>query len=229
MECQPGLHTDSHDGDLWITSPYVIHYFGIDREPNVFWQIRGHRKIAHYPLAEPFVLNQTLEQIVARGQTRPIYFEPAFDKQAHLVEQVPGDVLGLPLHTPYRVATSGTLSLTLTTKYQTRQTNRQIEVLSANQRLNRWMPNQNRSVTLTGPMSLAKRMMLRFTNRLFGGGSVPSIHEPTFRVDPNAAKCIGPIDSNSIDTTAATTKPTNPIFPRLPIESVSYAPTGTEN
>ncbi len=227
-ECQPGLHTDSHDGDLWITSPYAIHYFGIDRRPNIFWQIRGHRKVAHYPLSEPFVLDRTLEQIIANGQTRPLYFEPAFDQQAQITEQVPGDVLGLPLHTPYRITTSGTLSLTLTTTYQTRQTHRQIQILEANARLNRWLPNQNRSVSLTGFKALAKRMMVGAVSRFDRGLPNPG-HEPTFRVDPHAVNCVGPIESDPVQHVEPESKPAISIFPGFTFESPSYAPTGTEN
>lgn len=227
MECQPGLRTRSHDGDLWISSPYTIHYFGIDRDPHVFWQIRGHRKVTHYPLTEPFVLDRTLEQVVANGQTRPLYFEPAFDQQAQTAEQVPGDVLGLPLHTPYRIATSGTLSLTLTTTYQTRQTQRQNEVLMANAQLNRWLPNQDRSVSLTGPKAFAKRMLVRVVSQ-FAGEVSPPPYEPTFRVDPLADHCVGDIDAEPTQQPETDVRPTIPIFPGLANEVATYAPTGTE-
>jgi hypothetical protein len=220
-ECQPGLHTDSHEGDLWISSPYAIHYFGIDHGPTVLWQIRGHRRVSHYPPGEPFVSARTLEQVVANRQTRPLYFEPAFDDQAVVSEQKPGDVLGLPLHTPHRIETSGTLSLTLTTKYQTRQTHRRIAVLRANERLNRWLPNQNRSESLTGIQSFAKRIF----SRTFGDQPTAT-PEPSFRVDCNASQCVGPIEADLVEPQ---TQSTFPIFPGLATESASYAPTGTEN
>lgn len=225
MECQPGLHTDSHEGDLWISSPYAIHYFGIDPQPTVLWQIRGHRQISHYPTGQPFVGQRELERIVANGKTRPLYYEPAFDRHATCSEQVPGDVLGLPLHAPYRIATRGTLSLTLTTKYQTQHSHRTIAVLRANDQLNRWLPHQNRSVALTGLKSFAKRTLSRLIS-----DPEPTMPTPSFRVDPNASRCVGPIDSKMIDSEMieSQTKPTFQIFPRLGTESASYAPTGTE-
>jgi len=232
MECQPGLHIDSHDGDLWITSPYVIHYFGIDLQPTVCWQIRGQRRLSHYPPTEPFLLNRTLEQAVALNATEPLYFEPTFDNHAEIIDQVPGDMLGLPLHTPHRITTNGTLSLTLTTSYQTRQTRHQNEVLCANHYLNRWLPNQDRSADLQGMTSLAKRLMVRQMVRLgncFGTESQPELHEPSFRVDRDAVNCVGSIDP---DPTVADPSKINPIFPMLPglsVESAPFAVSGTEN
>ncbi len=221
MECQPGLHTDSHEGDLWISSPYAIHYFGIDLQPTVRWQIRGHRQVSHYPVGQPFVSERDLEKIVSDGKARPLYYEPAFDQHATCCEQIPGDVLGLPLHTPYRIATSGTLSLTLTTKYQTRQSHRTTAVIRGNEQLNRWLPNQDHSVSVTGVKSVVKQSLSRLL-----GKPTPTIPTASFRVDPNASQCVGPLDSDLIETR---TEPNFPTFPGLGTESASYASTGTEN
>ncbi len=233
MECQPGLHTDSHDGDLWITSPYAIHYLGIDLQPAVFWQIRGQRRVSHYPLAEPFLLQRDLEQTVAGNSTRPLYYEPAFEQHAQTEQQAPGDALGLPLHTPHRITTSGTLSLTLTTSYQTRQSRRRNEILRANDRLHRWLPNQNRSLEINNAKSLAKRLMVRLVDR-FAAPCQISPPEASFRVDPNATNCVAPIyhDPASDDSTRveySDRKSSSPIFPGLSIEPTTYANAGMEN
>lgn len=228
IECQPGLQIESLDGDLWITSPYTIHYFGIDLDPTIFWQIRGQRRVSHYPLNEPFLLDRTLEQIVSQNRRQPLYFEPAFDHHVETIEQVPGDAFGLPLHTPHRITTNGTLSLTLATTHLTRQSRHRNEVLQANHLLNRWLPNQERSVELGGAMSLAKRMMVRLGNR-FSGQCQTEQPEPSFRVDPNAMNCVEMIDPGPTVADVPKNKPIFPIPPRLAIESATFAVSGTEN
>lgn len=227
MECQPGLHTDSHDGDLWLQSPYTIQYYDIDRIPNVSYQIRGGRRVLHYPLAEPFVLDRTLEKIAAGIHPLPLYFEPAFDQHAELVDQIPGSALGLPMHTPYRATTCGTLSVMLTTRYQSRQTHRRLQVLTANERINRWNSNQSRSTDTDGLRPLAKRMIGRLLQPA-NDPPKPTL-APAFRVDPDAPECVGELNTTPFETNDQVDPTTVPIFPGLSAQSASYARTGTEN
>jgi hypothetical protein len=200
---QPEIDSDSHHSDLWICSPYTMHYLSVAPQPTLFWQIRGSRRVVCYPSREPFVLSQTLEQIVTDNQSQLLYYEPAFEQQSRVVELVPGDVVGLPQHTPHRSANSGTLSITLTTRYGSRRREPRSQILLANRLLNSYWPRPHRSTSIRGPAALAKRSMQSVVNRFSlatssasNSATVPC--EASFRVDPNAYRCVGQLEREQV-------------------------------
>ena len=90
------------------------------------------------------------------------------------------------------------------------------------------MPNQDRSETLTGIKSLVKRTMVRLVSR-FATATPTVAHEPTFRVNPMAANCVGDLDAVATDLSENETRSTIPIFPGHAIEPLRLAATGTES
>lgn len=222
LECQPGLRTSDHNGDLEISSPTVLTYYRCDVKPNVFWQIRGGRKVWVYPCGEPFVHTRSLEESIACGSRKPLYFEPAFDDQAQLLPQMSGDLLSLPQHTPYRIVNDDHLSVTLTTDYLTRESRRRNEIHCANHVLNRFLPLAGRSDETLGFQAAVKRVLLRVA----GTREVETLGPPTptFRVDPDSPSCIGPLDSTTHQSNA-----TNPTFPGLSFEAATSATVVSEN
>ncbi len=223
MECQPGLRTYDHDGDLEISSPAAIKYYGIDIQPNVAWQIRGTRMAWVYPTGEPLVSRRTLETIVAANDSMPLHFEPAFDDLAQQFQQTSGSVLALPQHTPYRIVNDYDLGVTLTTKYMTRESERRNNAHRANHILNRFFPSDTRSVATSGFGSAAKRLFLRVApNRLTDTSIQPM--DPTFCVNPDSPLCVGPLTTAALKNDAS-----SPLFPGLHLEASTPATAGSEN
>lgn len=220
MECQPGLRTFDHNGDLEISSPTALKYYGIDVQPNVAWQIRGTRTAWMYPAVDPLVNGRTLERIVSSNDSLPLYFEPAFDDLAQNFQQTPGSVLALPQHTPYRVVNDEGLSVTLTTKYRTCESERRNNAHRANRILNRFFPSDRRSLATSGFGSAAKRLLVRVVGNTLAETSCPTM-ERTFRVDPDSPLCVGPPATTDFTSVSS--------FPGLPLESSMPAPVGSEN
>jgi hypothetical protein len=192
MECQPGLRTTAHQGELEISSPSALTYFGFDVEPQVLWQIRGSRQIWVYPRREPFLQARLIRQYVAAACEQPIYFEPAFDQQSRRLPQVSGDVLAFPQHTPYRTINDPQLSVVLRTSYETRESRVQNQVYAANELLERILPFAIWSDAPTGIGTLFRQLVLRA--RRWSAADARRVQpEPTFRVDPEFPNCVGPL------------------------------------
>ena len=231
MECQPSLRTFDHDGDLEISSPSAMNYYGIDIQPTVAWQIRGTRTVWLYPTGEPFIIPRTLERVVASDDSTPLYFEPTFDDQAQLLEQSCDRVLALPQHSPYRIANDHGLNVTLITKYHTRESQRRNEVHCANHLLSQFFPSDTRSCRASGFGSAAKRLLLRIARRrstkVSGNGRQRSEASnlrpivPTFCVNPAATWCAG-----TLETTPLATETPVPTFPGLFLDSTNSATAG---
>jgi hypothetical protein len=220
VECQPGLRTSDHNGELEISSPTAITYYRYDRKPSVFWQIHGSRTISTYPAGEPFVSARVFEETIARGGPATLYFEPAFDDQARQWLQSKCDVLALLQHTPYRIVNGESLCVTLKTNYHTPQSRRRNETHRANHVLKRFIAPCGAETEGIG--SFLKRTLLR------GCGSHEyaqySPAEPTFRVDPDAPLCVG-----SLDPPADQPGTTVPSFPGLQFETSISASAVTES
>lgn len=223
MECQPGLRTFDHDGDLEISSPLAMTYLGIDIQPNVTWQIRGTRTIWKYPADQTLVDPWTLEAMVASNTSTPLNFEPAFDERSKQYVQSPGSVLGLPQHTPYRIVNGDGLCVTLTTRYMTRESRRRNTAHRANYVLNRLIRSGRRSIKTSGFAFAINRLVLHVAGRDPGNAHSRTM-EPTFRVNPSFARCVEPLTESTLNTEATT-----PIFPALSVDSNSAVALGSEN
>ena len=213
MECQPGLRTHGHDGDLEISSPGAMNYYGIDIQLNAAWQILGTRTVWIYPCGNPFVHQRTLEEVVASKESNPLYYEPAFDDQALPLQQTSGSMLALPQHMPHRTVNNDGLSVMLTTKYVTRESQRRNSIHCANHMLNRFFPSDKRSIATSGLGPAAKRLLVRIAGARLSDTSIQPI-EPTFCVNPTAPRCVGPLTTTAVDS-----EPLIPTFPGLPSES----------
>jgi hypothetical protein len=221
--CQPWMRSDHHEGDLEICSPAAQAYFGCDLEPNIFWQIRGCRSVWVYPSFEPFIQTRKLEEMVACGSRKPMYFEPAFDDRAKRQVQTVGDAISLLHHTPYRVVSDQHLSVTLVTKYMTRASRRRNATHSANYALNRFLPTVLHANGRYGLRAAFKRGLFRVVGtRLMETSSPPM--SPTFLVDPNAPLCVGPLTP-----AADQSSPPQSPFTQLDLATVTSAAVASES
>jgi hypothetical protein len=193
IECQPGLRTEDHDGELEISSPHALTYYRFDVQPNVFWQIRGSRKVFVYPGREPFISSRTLTQVIACGFDRPLYFEPAFDDHVQVLEQNSGELVGLTHLSPYRIVNDNSLNVVLTTRYSTRATRRRLNIHRVNHQLSRFLPIATSNATSTrqdGAWSAIKSGLVNLLPARFVTEWQP---EPSFLVDPNQPHCVAPL------------------------------------
>ncbi len=216
MECQPGLRTSAHDGDLEIASPGALTYYRYDVNPVVFWQIRGQRNVWVYPTHAPFVHTTTLEETIIAGRHRHVYFEPAFDDHALQVRHGNGAALALPQHRPYRVVNGDTLSVTLTTKFQTPESRIQNEIHCANRMLKRFLPVFGQSTRTSGYQAVVKRVLLRAMKQ----PACAPIAEPeiSFRLEPDAPLCVAPLNATAEVPDAA-----SPLFPTVTFDTSTSA------
>ena len=177
MECQPGLRTHGHDGDLEISSPGAMNYYGIDIQLNAAWQILGTRTVWIYPCGNPFVHQRTLEEVVDQknptrctmNQRLMISAAAATDIRKHA---------RAPQHTPHRTVNNDGLSVMLTTKYVTRESQRRNSIHCANHMLNRFFPSDKRSIATSGLGPAAKRLLVRIA-----GARLSDTSDSTDRTD----------------------------------------------
>ncbi len=125
----------------------------------------------------------------------PLYFEPAFDDLAQQFQQTPGSMLALPQHTPYRNVNEDGLSVTLTTKYMTRESERRNNAHRANHILNRFFPSDKRSIATSGLRSAANRLLLA-NCRIPAGRDIASIDGTDISRESGFTTLRWPADNN---------------------------------
>lgn len=202
-ECQH-LRTLDREGELEICSPRMLVYYHCDLDPNIIWQIRGCRSIWVYPPREPYLLTRALERMLAGERAKHLYYEPAFDDSAQRYVQTSGDAIALPQQTPYRVVNDQHLSVTLVTSYTTRESRQRNATHLANHTLMRFLPAVMQADGRYGLRAAIKRALSRLARARRSDGLLES-KPATFRVDPHAPDCIGPIDADATRYHAAET------------------------
>lgn len=213
MECQPGLRTGSHNGDLVIASPHTLTYFRLDADPTVFWQIHGSRWVSIYPKQRPFMNAATIEDQIASNSQSTIYFEPEFDNHAEIIELSSGGVLAPPQHTPYRIIGGDSLCVSLVTHYKTRDTQWLNQTHRANRYLRGYFGFEGTSVEVNGIKPVLKRLIGNIVHRK-RSAALSRKAGASFCIDPHAPQCVGSLDSDTSQTPM-----TCPIFPSLAIET----------
>ena len=134
----PDLVPGTFTSTLLVSSPGTTVPFHLDPEPNVLWQIRGHKRIYIYPaLNNAFVSQWAREELFAGTLREYAPYQPSFDEAALTAELNAGDVIAWPQNAPHRVVNLDGTNVTLSTEFQTRRTRRRRHVYCANRFLNR--------------------------------------------------------------------------------------------
>lgn len=113
----PGFSALQVNLSLLISSPGINVSYHADIPRNALWQIRGSKRVYIYPVAEPYISQETLESIYLGERQETIPYSPEFDDGALVTELKPGQVATWPVNGPHRIENMGELSVSLVMEY----------------------------------------------------------------------------------------------------------------
>jgi len=132
----PGLAPWGAKMGVLISGPNTRVDYHADLPGQSLWQVRGEKSVYLYPTAAPFISAEQLQDIAYDGVEK-IAYDPAFDKQAAVVELKPGEMLHWPLNAPHRVDNGSMMNVSVTTEYLTQEIKRLNQMNLANAILRR--------------------------------------------------------------------------------------------
>jgi hypothetical protein len=182
----PGFRVHRSSATLIISSPGALVYYHADAQPNLLWQLRGTKRVWVYPAGDPELVDQDLmEDIFASLADEEVPYRSDFDRKAEAFDLSPGQVLSWPQNAPHRVTNLDSVNVSLSTVYQTEESDRRALVWCANRLLRRQYGLPFRSTKETGPVSYAKRLAIRAARRLGLTHTPPRrAYLTTLKVDP---------------------------------------------
>lgn len=195
VEQRPAFRPDGITSTLLISSPQAQVYYHVDGPANFLWHIRGRKRLYVYPPTPPYLSKERLEDIFANVVGEEMQYDPAWDRDAVVMELDPGEWAAWPHNSPHRVENLGTLNVSLTTNHVTPQNIRRSHVYLANRYLRRQWGVRSTSTRDVGAASACKSFAYRVFRRL-GLDDVKSTfaYTPRYRIDldaPNALMSLG--------------------------------------
>ncbi len=200
MECLPGLQTSGHRAGMVIASPTTMGYYTFESASAIHWQVRGTTRYWIYPRDDAFLSPRSVEDVLTGQRVDSVYFEPAMDDRAHIIDLEPGQMISLPQHTPYRTENVDGLCVSLQTNHLTKHDKRRNQIHVANRMLRNRLPFRFQSTVDTGWSATIKRMIACTASRNLSQTSIQrtvadrSRHiKPTFRVHADAIDGTAPL------------------------------------
>jgi hypothetical protein len=158
----PGFHPVKWNATLLVSSPNALVYYHADPQPNVLWHFRGSKRVWVYPAGDDELIDQELmENIFASYTDEEIPYRPEFDRKASVFDVTPGGVLTWPQNAPHRVANMGDLNVTISTFYETAESDRRKLLYCSNRWLRRSLHIPAWSTKESGIGSYIKRFTYR--------------------------------------------------------------------
>jgi hypothetical protein len=187
-EC-PSFKPQAAFGTLLLSSPDAMVYYHADGPPTTLFHVRGRKRMWIYPAGdERFVSQYFLEEIYGSAMDEEVPYSPEFDDHAEAFDLEPGAAIWWPHNAPHRIQNFGTLNVSLSTRYQTEESERRKLVYNANRFLRRKLGLRGLSVKETGPLFSFKCFTYRLCRRAGLDRNPPGyVYQTTLRVDPNAA------------------------------------------
>ena len=184
----PGFRPLSAVGTLLLSSPDAMVYYHADGPPTTLFHVRGRKRMWVYPAGdERFVSQFFLEEIFGSAMDEEVPYSADFDKDALVVDLEPGDAIWWPQNAPHRIVNSGTLNVSLSTRYQTEGSERRKLIYNANRFLRRKLGFRRLSVKETGPITSLKGFIYRLCRRAGLDRNVQGyVYTTTLRIDPAA-------------------------------------------
>ncbi len=103
-----------------VSSPNMAVACHSDMPGQSLWHIRGQKRAYVYPARAPFLPQEALENIVLkRDRDTGLPFDPSFDRDAAVLDMVPGDWAHWPRACPHRVVNGDCLNISFTTEHWT--------------------------------------------------------------------------------------------------------------
>ena len=141
---------------ILISSPSARVHYHADLPGQSLWQIRGRKRVYIYPPTAPYLPEQALENIALSGVEVNMPYDPAFDRDAVVMDLEPGQMAHWPLNSPHRVDNEDCLNISVTTEHWTEEIRRSQMVNVANGVLRQRFGMQPTSRALSGPGFWAK-------------------------------------------------------------------------
>ncbi len=129
----PALRPINETATLILSSPTALVYYHADPVPNFLWHIRGSKRVWSYPAGDRDLIHQELmEDIFAGYADEEVPYKPEFDAKARVFELRPGEVISWPLNAPHRVTNLEGINVSISTVYETEDSDRRKLVYNAN-------------------------------------------------------------------------------------------------
>jgi len=175
-------------GTLLLSSPNAMVYYHADGPPTTLFHLKGHKVMWVYPAGdERFVSQQFLEEIFGSAMDEEVPYSPEFDQYAVACDLNPGDAVWWPQNAPHRIQNSASFNVSLSTRYQTDESERRKLIYNANRFLRRKFGVHSLSVNETGVVSSFKCFTYRVCRRAGLDRNPPGyVYKTNLRVDPTA-------------------------------------------
>jgi hypothetical protein len=184
----PGFRPVSVAGTLLLSSPGAQVYYHADAPPTTLFHIRGRKRMWIYPAGDVrFVSQELMEDIFGSAMDEEVPFSPEFDQYAEVFDLGPGDLVWWPQNAPHRIENLDSFNVSLSTRYQTEESQRRKLVYNANRFFRRRLGMKKLSVKETGLVAAIKCLAYRVCRR--AGLEEPIsgyIYQAKVQVDPKA-------------------------------------------
>jgi hypothetical protein len=198
----PSFEPLNYDVTLIISSPEALVYYHADAQPNLLWHVRGQKRLWVYPANQSrFIEQEVMEDIFASVADEEAAYIPDFDNEATRFDVSPGDVLCWPQNAPHRVTNLAGLNVSLSTVFQTENSERRKLTYCANRLFRRTYGIPLWSTKEIGMTACLKRIAFRAFRRL------GLVHTPPRRayvaklhVDPEVPEGCAPLSGEPVLT-----------------------------
>jgi hypothetical protein len=184
----PGFKPASAVGTLLLSSPNAQVYYHADGPPTTLFHVRGEKRLWIYPADNPrFVSQELMEEIFGSAMDEEVPYSPEFDREAVVYDLKPGDMAWWPLNAPHRIENLDSLNVSLSTRYQTEESQRRKLLYNANRFFRKRAGFRKLSVKESGLGFEAKCFTYRVCRR--AGWDLKTtgyVYQTNLRVDPNA-------------------------------------------
>lgn len=183
----PGFKPLSAVGTLLLSSPNAMVYYHADGPPTTLFHLRGRKRIWIYPLEERFVSQHDLEEIFGSAMDEEVSYFPEFDNHAAAYDLDPGDLVWWPQNAPHRIENMDDLNVSLSTRYQTEESERRKLVYNANRFFRKKCGFRHLAVRENGLRPSIKCLAYQLCRRAGMDKDVEGYSYMTnLRVDPNS-------------------------------------------
>jgi hypothetical protein len=156
----------------------------------MLWHMRGVKRFRTYPPRLPYLNTDDVEAVLHRDKTEDTPFNPAWDKDAFMVDLHPGMAINWPLHGPHRIENQSGINVSVPFEISTPQSRRQNAVLYANGLMRRrfgWVPASTSTEGLVALVKQALTAGVKLKLKYFPVADKPMPKsEKTFDIDPAA-------------------------------------------
>jgi hypothetical protein len=187
----PGFDARALKMGILISSPRIQVHYHCDLPGQALWQISGRKRVWVYPPKAPFLTPHALEDIAFSGHEFKLQYDPAYDRDALVMDLEPGQMLTWPLNSPHRIDNHDCLNISVTTEHWTTQNRRSQQVSLANAVLRHRLGMVSAQRQLAGPSFWAKWALQAGWRRSPWARQTQQRERPIdFRLDPQVAGAV---------------------------------------